>query len=72
MNAQKTINEKFIDDTSLLPYINCKLVLFDVLSVFDSGRIKYDVVAGLRDKLISGLVTHAALFPPCEQTYALH
>ncbi len=55
-----------------MPYINCKLDLFAVLSVLNSGRIKYDTVAGLRDKLIQALVTHSALFPPCEQTYALH
>ena len=60
------------DDDYLMRYINCKLNLFDVLSLLNSGRIKYGTIAGLRAQLIAGLVQHSALFPPCEQTYALH
>lgn len=60
------------EDLSLRRYLDCKLDLFDLLSVLKSGRIKYENLSGLREKLVNALVQHALLFPPSEQTYALH
>jgi hypothetical protein len=60
------------DDESLRRYLDCKLNLFDLLSVLNSGRIKYENVSGLHHQLVNALVQHSMLFPPCEQTYALH
>ncbi len=60
------------DDPELTPYLSCTLELFDILCVLYSGRIRYDDVSGLHDRLVNALVRHSALFPPSEQTYTLH
>jgi hypothetical protein len=54
------------------PYIENKLKLFDVIRILNSSRIKGIDVSSIYDMTISALVEHSALFPPTEQTYALH
>jgi len=54
------------------PYIENKLKLFDLLRILNSSRIKKVDVALLFVKTIDVLVEHSGLFPPVEQTYALH
>ena len=62
-----------INNSNLLNrYISCKLDIFEVLTVLHSGRIKYEKVDGLKSKLLDALILHSSLFPPSEQTYALH
>jgi hypothetical protein len=53
-------------------YIDCKLKLFDVIRILSSSRIKYSDVNSIKTLMIDVLVEHSALFPPTEQTYALH
>ena len=54
------------------PYIENKLKLFDVLRILNSSRIKGIDVSSIYRITIDGLVEHSGLFPPTEQTYALH
>jgi hypothetical protein len=54
------------------PYIENKLKLFDVLRILNSSRIKGIDVSSIYGLTIDALVEHSALFPPTEQTYALH
>ncbi len=60
------------DTRDVVAYKECKLKLFEILGVLHSGRIKYDDVAQVKEYLIDTLITHSLLFPPTEQTYALH
>jgi Domain of unknown function (DUF4218) len=53
-------------------YIDCKLKLFDVIRILNSSRIKYTDLNSIKTLMIDILVEHSALFPPTEQTYALH
>jgi hypothetical protein len=53
-------------------YIECKLKLFDVLRILNSSRIKYTDLNSIKSLIVDVLVEHSALFPPNEQTYALH
>ena len=53
-------------------YIDCKLKLFDVLRILNSSRIKYTDLNSIKSLIVNVLVEHSALFPPNEQTYALH
>jgi hypothetical protein len=57
---------------SCTPYIENKLKLFDVLRILNSSRIKGLDVSSIYGLTIDALVEHSALFPPNEQTYALH
>ena len=54
------------------PYIECKLQLFHLLGVLNSGRIKLDNLNSIVTEIKNCLIDHAQLFPPTEQTYALH
>jgi hypothetical protein len=54
------------------PYIENKLKLFDILRILNSSRIKGIDVSSIYTMTIDALVEHSALFPPTEQTYALH
>jgi hypothetical protein len=54
------------------PYIDNKLKLFDVLRILNSSRIKGRDLTAIFTLTIDALVEHSALFPPTEQTYALH
>jgi len=60
-----------LDHTSQV-YIDCKLKLFDVIRILNSSRIKYNDLNSIKSIMIDVLVEHSALFPPTEQTYALH
>ena len=53
-------------------YVDNKLKLFDVLRILNSNKINLTDVNSIRMLTIDALVEHSALFPPCEQTYALH
>ena len=53
-------------------YIDCKLKLFDVIRILSSSRIKYTDLNSIKSMMVDVLVEHSALFPPTEQTYALH
>ena len=55
-----------------MPYIENKLKLFDVLRILNSSRIKGVDLSDIRQLTIDALVEHSAIFPPTEQTYALH
>ena len=54
------------------PYIENKLKLFDLLRILNSSRIKATDVFHIFERTINVLVEHSGLFPPPEQTYALH
>ena len=54
------------------PYIDNKLKLFDLLRILNCSRIKANDVGSIFDQTIDALVEHSGLFPPTEQTYALH
>ena len=54
------------------PYIENKLKLFDILRILNSSRIKGIDISSIYSLTIDALVEHSALFPPTEQTYALH
>jgi len=54
------------------PYIENKLKLFEVLRILNSSRIKGVDVGPIFQLAIHALVEHSAIFPPTEQTYALH
>ena len=54
------------------PYIENKLKLFDVLRILNSSRIKGVDLSDILQLTIDALVEHSAIFPPTEQTYALH
>ena len=54
------------------PYIQNKLQLFEVLRILNSSRIKGVDVGPIFQLAIHALVEHSAIFPPTEQTYALH
>lgn len=60
------------DEEDCEPYVANKLKLFDCLRKLNSNRIKLQDVEILKKNVIDVLVEHSALFPPCEQTYALH
>lgn len=60
------------DGEESTPYVNNKLKLFEIVRILNSARIKLSDVADIRQFTIDALVEHAALFPPCEQTYTLH
>ena len=60
----------FILDSQL--YVDNKLKLFDVIRILNSSRIKYTDINSIKTLMIDVLVEHSALFPPTEQTYALH
>ena len=53
-------------------YVDNKLKLFDVIRILNSSRIKYTDINSIKTLMIDVLVEHSALFPPTEQTYALH
>jgi hypothetical protein len=59
-------------ENSTTPYVENKLKLFDILRILNSSRIKWTDVGDILNITINALVEHSALFPPCEQTYALH
>jgi len=54
------------------PYFENKLKLFDLLRILNSSRIKANNVRTIFGQTIDALVEHSGLFPPVEQTYALH
>jgi Domain of unknown function (DUF4218) len=54
------------------PYIDNKLKLFDLLRILNKSRIKAIDVYPIFIETIDALVEHSGLFPPVEQTYALH
>ena len=54
------------------PYVDNILKLYDVIRILNSNKINLTDVDGIRNLAINALVEHSALFPPCEQTYALH
>ena len=60
------------NNVEIQPYLDIKIELFNLLSILNACRIKWSDVNNIRDRLISLLVNHSALFPPIEQTYALH
>ena len=60
------------EQLSSTPYIENKLKLFDVLRIFNSRRIKGIDLSSIYTLTIDRLVEHSGLFPPTEQTYALH
>ena len=43
-----------------------------MLRILNSNKINLTDVNSIRMLTIDALVEHSALFPPCEQTYALH
>ena len=54
------------------PYFENKLKLFDMLRILNCNRIKKNDLGPIFVKTIDALVEHSGLFPPVEQTYALH
>ena len=54
------------------PYIDNKLELFEILRILNANRFKRDNINELYCQAIDVLVEHSSIFPPTEQTYALH
>ena len=46
--------------------------MYDVLRIVSSNKINLNDVNSIRNLAINALVEHSAIFPPCEQTYAMH
>jgi hypothetical protein len=64
------LHSNAIEDSQL--YVDNKLKIFDVIRILNSSRIKYTDINSIKTLMIDVLVEHSALFPPTEQTYALH